>query len=361
MDPITHTLLGATLADTRLGRTTRHATAVLVVGANLPDVDVLSYFMGGDFALGFRRGPTHGVPALLVLPALLGLAAWLWGRWRPARPGAPPLSVPWLFALAYLAVVSHPALDWLNTYGMRWWMPFDGSWTYGDSVFIVDPWLWLVLGGVWLLGRRPSIPVAVAGIAVAILLIAATARRAPALLPVVSLLLLALAALAWSRFEAVARRRSTWAAAALAVAGLYVGALLVLQPLSERAVTRRLADEGISASELMVGPTPANPLLWDVVARDGDAYRTGRLSWPAGAALSLVPRALPAADAHPLWPSIVTRSDIRGFLGWARFPWLEVETTPTGRRVWVMDARYARARTDGFGGARIDLPEPAGF
>jgi len=36
----------------------------------------------------------------------------------------------------------HPTLDWLNTYGMRWLMPFSGRWFYGDAVFIVDPGCW---------------------------------------------------------------------------------------------------------------------------------------------------------------------------------------------------------------------------
>ena len=62
MDPLTHTLLGANLASTRLRDTTRLAAAALVIGANLPDVDSILYFIGhDDLALGFRRGWTHGV------------------------------------------------------------------------------------------------------------------------------------------------------------------------------------------------------------------------------------------------------------------------------------------------------------
>ena len=47
--------------------------------------------------------------------------------------------------LAVLSIVSHPILDTLNTYGVRWLMPFQGDWYYGDTLFIVDPWLWLML------------------------------------------------------------------------------------------------------------------------------------------------------------------------------------------------------------------------
>ena len=46
MDPVAHTLFGATLAHTGLRAQTRLGTATLLIGANLPDVDVLSYEIG---------------------------------------------------------------------------------------------------------------------------------------------------------------------------------------------------------------------------------------------------------------------------------------------------------------------------
>ncbi len=174
MDPVTHILGGASLAATRLGRTSRLAAPALILGANLPDVDVLSYLVGDDFALGFRRGWTHGVPALLVLPALFTALLYLWARLFPQRAG-PPLAPRWLATLSYAAVVTHPALDWLNNYGMRWWMPIRDTWYYGDSVFIVDPWLWLTLGGFWLAGRRPTRRSGVSFGVVAALVLAAVA------------------------------------------------------------------------------------------------------------------------------------------------------------------------------------------
>src|SRR5687767_6498536 len=155
MDPLTHTLVGANLAATRLGATTRLAGAALVIGANLPDVDAILYFTGHtDLALDFRRGWTHGVLALVVLPFLLTATLLLYDRLRPdLQRRADPR---WLLALSALSIATHPALDWLNTYGMRWLMPFRGTWFYGDSVYIMDPWIWLILGVGWLAGRRAS-------------------------------------------------------------------------------------------------------------------------------------------------------------------------------------------------------------
>ena len=81
MDNICHTLVGAALAQTGLKHRTRYGTATLLVGANLPDVDILSYAFGGGLAaLSFRRGWTHGVLALVVLPLVLTGLVLLWNR-----------------------------------------------------------------------------------------------------------------------------------------------------------------------------------------------------------------------------------------------------------------------------------------
>ncbi|MFP3941203.1 MAG: metal-dependent hydrolase [Thermoanaerobaculia bacterium] len=92
MDPLTHTLVGASLAQTRLARLgalpRRLAAGTLIVGANLPDVDAAAYFVSSDFALEHRRGWTHGVLAMVVLPLVLAGVAFAWDRLRRRRgPG----------------------------------------------------------------------------------------------------------------------------------------------------------------------------------------------------------------------------------------------------------------------------------
>src|SRR5688500_11317594 len=126
MDPLTHTLVGANLASTRLGEKTRLAAAALIIGANLPDVDAILYFTGhDDLALGFRRGWTHGVLALFVLPLILTALLLLYARLRPDPERH--TSARWLLLLSAIGILTHPALDWLNNYGMRWLMPFRGT------------------------------------------------------------------------------------------------------------------------------------------------------------------------------------------------------------------------------------------
>src|SRR5690606_3922380 len=62
----------------------------------------------------------------------------------------------WLLALSYLATLTHPLLDWLNTYGIRLLMPLSDRWFYGDALFIIDPWMWLLAGASVVLARTHS-------------------------------------------------------------------------------------------------------------------------------------------------------------------------------------------------------------
>jgi inner membrane protein len=357
MDPLTHTLVGASLAATRLGQKTRLATPALVLGANLPDIDVLSYMRGADYALAFRRGWTHGVPALVVLPALLAALLWLWGRGREASDPDQRLSPGWLLALSYLACLTHPVLDWLNTYGMRWWMPFSDTWYYGDSVFIVDPWLWSILGLGWALGRRPSIRQGVILSVLAGLVLWMVAGTASNYLPLVgAVCALILLAYFW-------RPQISWMTAhRAATTGLVLAVVAIASMISLHAVTaakarQRFVEQGIASNgELMVGPMPANPMAWDILVGTPDGYRWGRLDWLDGGSLVMAHGALPAARESAAWSEILPSGRSSGFLGWVRFPWLEIEPTPNGRRIHLMDARYTRQRTAGFGGTLIELP-----
>ena len=66
------------------------------------------------------------------------------------------MSPKWLLILSFIAILTHPSLDWLNNYGVRLLMPVSDRWFYGDAVFIVDPWLWGILAaGVMLASAGP--------------------------------------------------------------------------------------------------------------------------------------------------------------------------------------------------------------
>ncbi len=158
MDNLTHSLVGALIGQAGLKRRTGLAMPALVIGANLPDVDGVCMLLGTQ-GLALRLGLTHGPIAWLLLP--LALAAILWGfdRWqqrRGKRPeGRAPVRFGQLYWLGLIACLTHPALDWLNSYGIRFLSPFSQRWFYGDILFIIDLWLWLGLGfATWLSLRR---------------------------------------------------------------------------------------------------------------------------------------------------------------------------------------------------------------
>lgn len=160
MDNLTHSLVGALIGQAGLKRKTGLAMPALIVGANLPDVDAACFFwLDGVEHLGFRRGITHGPIAWVLLPLILAGALWWFDRWQARRGTRPegrlPVQFGWLYALSFIACLSHPALDWLNSYGIRLLEPFSSHWFYGDTLFIIDVWLWLGMGfATWLSLRR---------------------------------------------------------------------------------------------------------------------------------------------------------------------------------------------------------------
>ena len=149
MDNLTHSMIGAALGQAGLKRKTGLAMPALIIGANLPDLDAGCVVYGIE-SLAMRRGLTHGPIALAVLPLLLAGALWWFDRWQGGRGKRPDRRLPvhfgWLLALCYLGTLSHPVFDWFNTYGIRLLEPFSSRWFYGDTLFIVDIWIWIALG-----------------------------------------------------------------------------------------------------------------------------------------------------------------------------------------------------------------------
>ena len=139
MDPITHTMVGAAMARAGLDRggTLPLAATTLMLAANAPDIDIFVMYLGSYAGLAFRRGWTHGPIALVMLPLLLTALVLAWDRLvrRRGERGASraPMAAGATLLIASIGVVSHPALDWLNTYGIRLLMPFSREWFYGDA------------------------------------------------------------------------------------------------------------------------------------------------------------------------------------------------------------------------------------
>jgi inner membrane protein len=291
MDNLCHTLAGAALAYAGLKDRTRLGTATLLIASNLPDLDVL-VFATGTPAVAFRRGWTHGVLAQAVLPVLLTLVMLFVARRQAARGSGPPADWRWLLALSYLGVVLHVGMDLLNNYGVRILMPFETRWFYGDTLFIIDPWLWLILAaGVWL-ARRQGAPIAARG--------------------------------------------------ALVTAVLYVGIMLLSARVARATVSEAWrAANGSPASALMVGPVPVTPFRREVIIDAGGRYVTGAFTW-LPQEVRFDPEFVPKHDDDPRVAIARRAANIRAFLVWARFPFWTLEPLADGStRVTVGDMRFA--------------------
>jgi inner membrane protein len=358
MYPIAHPLVGATLAEAGLRKRTPLATATLVLGANAPDIDIVSAFVSPDESLYFRRGLTHGALSMLVLPfALTGLVL-LYDRYvrRRREPDAPPAVARVVLGLAFLSVLTHPFFDWLNTYGVRLLMPFDDRWFYGDALFIVDPWLWLSMAAAVVLARSEGKLSAAAWLILAC--------GASALVFVADLVPLA-AKLVWALGVAgiVALRLSSGACThlrrvagiSLLVLALYVASMIAGTRAARDDVARWLGAQGISATEIAAGPVPANPFVRDVIVRSGDEYHFVRRDfWGEPAfAFSHSPIALGPRDA--ITRAALDAPEVRGLRAWLRFPAIEVLPTPDGYEVTIRDVRYGRRGPSGLGTAVVRL------
>jgi inner membrane protein len=241
-------------------------------------------------------------------------------------------------------VLTHPALDWLNNYGLRWLMPFDGRWFYGDAVFIIDPWIWLGFGGIafltWSYRLRSLIGGSVFWLLASTLILSTpgvpVAARALWLIGVAAVL--AVRSLRLTTDVRVVERSARIVIACIVV---YVGAM-VTADFAERALVRTdLAARGITDVEhVMVAPAPANPFAGEVVAATASSYYLGQWRWWPRPQLELDDEPIARRTADPIYMSAAQTPEAQRFLTWARFPFVEVESGPDGHIVRFIDARY---------------------
>lgn len=310
MDPVCHTLVGASLGATGLSRKTRLGCTTLILAANVPDIDAALYFFDDARAYAFRRGLTHGFPAVALLAVLLALAVAALSRALPARLAGKDTSLRWLVILSLIGAATHPLLDWLNNYGIRWLMPIADTWYYGDTLFIVDPGIWLVLALGLLAARRRGF------------------RNAR-----------------WYRRPA---------SIALALVVVYIGASRVVTQLAEHVVRERTADD--APQRIMASPVPLRPFDRAVVLDYDTDYRFGRFRLLPSPRFEWEPVTVTKSEPQ-LLERIARTRDGGWFLRWARFPYAVVE----GTRARVADARYVRdidaPRLRRFGEISIELDD----
>lgn len=279
MDNITHSLVGAQIGAL-IGRgdrrSARASIAVSLLAANLPDADLMySPFICRPFGhILHHRGHTHTIAGIIVC----AIAAWLTVLAIEKRSGKPARART-AAAAAFCGAFSHLALDWLNTYGIHPFWPVTNRWFYGDTIFIVEPMLWITLsmGLFYLLfskiGRAFALLPAVGGAALMI-----GSGLVP---PAISWCFLppAIAGALLCGRRPGERKAAAWIAAASAV-------ILIFTFCGSQARDILKRQSGDSTFAAFTQPAPADPLCWSFMSMElkGDnvIYRAGYIE-PLGA------------------------------------------------------------------------------
>jgi len=322
MDNLCHTLAGAALGKAGLATRTRYGMATLMISANLPDIDV-AVFLTDTLPMSFRRGWTHGVLAQVLLPVALAAVAWAIGR-RP-RPAASapavsrgrgaetaPASFRQLLLLSFIGLYSHIFLDFLNSYGIRLLMPFSDRWFYGDALYIMDPWLYALLGGsVWLASRA--------------------ARR-----------------------RAANPRRP--AQIGLAIAAIYTLAMLGSNWWARAVVHEGLTRAGQADTRFMVTPVFANAFRREVLIDTGDRYEKGQLWFEPAPHFRPAGYGVDKGFGQPEARLALTTPTAQAYLGWSRFPFVVVDRTVAPPRLLLNDYRYSdQSARVGWAGLGVEI------
>ena len=370
MDNLTHTFVGITAAKAGLEKLSPGATVLCLLAANAPDSDVIVLAFGDrwDFLL-HHRGITHAIVGVIglaiLLPLIIHFVDWLWSRFRNQPPQT---KLKGLMIASFIVSATHPLLDWTNNYGIRFFLPWSQKWSYGDLVFIVDPFLWLVLGGAsFLLTARSKLLKFTWAALAAVLtfLIVASPRggslpnpRLIALLWIIALITLIVLFFK----DAQQRWGSRIAFVAFALVLCYWS---VLGFAHARAVSRgseaaaRLAGaNGEVVMRLAAMPRLANPFRWDCVFEtDRAVYRFDVALMDDTTTEDVVRYDKPEGELKETLDTIAQQRPVRVFLGFARFPVAKLAdpgcTTQT--LVQLADLRYTEPGQS-RGSFTLDVP-----
>lgn len=258
-----------------LKRRSRFAMAACFLGANAPDIDVFGPLVLPVDAITFHRGPLHAIFAWPILAAAIVAILWLVDRLKPRGPDTLPFRAGALFIVAFLAVLTHPFLDWLTTYAIAIFAPVSWTWYSGNAIFIIDWVYWvLMITGIGLSMWRyrthrlnPGRPAQVAG-----------------------LIMLA-----------------------------YIGLNLVESAWVERTAAAELRRRGIEPALIVAGPPPL--AFWERTIEWRSADRFGSGSFTPAAGLTLDTAVDPLGLDNPqLALAERTSRHVRSFLEWSRMP-----------------------------------------
>ena len=287
MDNLTHSLVGLSLSKAGLERVSPYATTVCLLSANAADADFVSLFFGDRWTLlHHHRGLTHSIVGTIAIGLLIPLLVAVIERTIASiRRRAPTIRLRGLMVASLIAAATHPLMDWMNNYGVRPLLPWSGRWFYGDLVYIIDPYIWLLLGAAMFLltskGRLKIFAWTVLASITTTLIVLASIRSADAsaLRFLCAIWIAGVIAAAIVRATGIHKRLNHRAAlAALALVLMYWGGLAVAHRAAYTAALAKANQLANSRGESIVKvasmPMIATPFSWQSVAEtDRAIYR----------------------------------------------------------------------------------------
>lgn len=374
MDNLTHSLVGLAAAKAGLERLSPMATTVCVLAANAPDVDILAVLGGRWFYLHNHRGITHSIVGTLLLalliPTLFYAVDLIVARVRQREPR---VKFRGLLIASLILSASHPLMDWTNNYGVRPLLPWSGQWFYGDLVFIVDPWIWLITGGAaFLLTSKRIWQISfwtILALVLTALIIFMPLERAGLLHPNIFRVLWIAAIFGLiiaRRAKSVMRWGNSIALAALALVIVYWGGLGLTHrsalARAESKAQKLSTQNGEQLGKVAAMPVLADPSSWLCIAdTDRATYRFYLSLLDSNEQLMNTAEVYRFEKAQGRESEIAARAsqDKRAqiFLDFARFPVVEVEgDCLSGLLVLFADLRYTEPSASRPGTFSLNVP-----
>ena len=207
----------------------------------------------------------------------------------------------WLVALAYIGALTHPLLDLLTTYSVQLLSPFSDRWYHSDGLFIIDVWLWLLLGG----------------------------------------------AIAWSKWRE--KRGGNWkrpAQSALAIMLAYIAVNIAISQKAWADVRAWAGPRPVDA--IFASPPPFYSWQRQLVWRESGCYRRAEFDPFAGFG-EIGPCEPTNMDDPFVREAIRQNASLRRYLKWSILPQAEVERSACSAKVVIGDARYGRGASSRLG------------
>jgi inner membrane protein len=305
MDNLIHALFGVALSRAVSNRKVAKATWILIVAANLPDIDTVSGLWGSLTYLKYHRGITHSMVGVTALGLLLALGVYLWQRreWGSQSSSAVRPSLWAIGLICLLGTWSHLLIDFTHPYGIRAFFPFNDRVVAWEIDAMIDP---LILGFL------------LCGLIL------------PSLFRLIS--------------EEVGERGKTHGRGGAVVALILVAGLWGVRDVSHRSAIARLSSfsyDGEEPSGAFAVPRSANPFHWYGVVDTDRAYYTVDVD-PDFSALRLnMAKAYFKPEDNDVLRTVRNSAAGKLFLNFARTPVYGIHRRSDSTVVTVRDLRLA--------------------